>query len=301
MIHPQHEGAPDSPETKILQLNNDVLDLRNQVLFDRVGEDAMLAAADAEASVSSEKNFFDDLERSMASSTGAVALGEVFKENDLNELSQQMFEGKGLHELSLHERQRVEHAQAELDAHKQAVNGTESSEGLTVVEEKDGLDAELNRVFDDRIYVYDARLQTPDTVNLYARRSGRATIDAQGNVASTAEMHVDLGDITAIPTAKITTVNGQVEATRSAKFVDKQTGHEVDFIKMAVDAGIPEEQVREEMQAYEAVSTDKLDSETIGAIQDGLLKVKTYLESQLGAKSDVPREGKYGPELPQQE
>ena len=47
MIHPQHEGAPDSPETKILQLNNDVLDLRNQVLFDRVGEDAMLAAADA--------------------------------------------------------------------------------------------------------------------------------------------------------------------------------------------------------------------------------------------------------------
>jgi hypothetical protein len=269
------EPTPPSPEEKVLQLGSEVFDLRNQLLYERVGEEGMKALADRHT----EKSLFDMLE-SETTTPESLALSSLFREQALDELSRELFDGRGFHELNNFQRQRVEQSQHELDQHK--VGDNVGMAELKATGEKDQLDNELNRVFNTRLtgFLFDGSQHKPDELNLRANRLNM----------------VHLGHFIAVPGASVKLVDGEAKGFATTTLVEPDTGYEIDLTKLAKDMDLSSDEMDElkEFQGY--AGSMPLHKEQLEIIQEGLENTRAYLKDHLDPRTQSHRMGKYGPE-----
>lgn len=271
------EPTPPNPEAEILALNDEVFDLRNRLLFDRVGQDGMQALADSHA----EKGLFDQLEASVVTPE-SLALSTIFKDQAYNDLSREMFEGRNFSELTALERLRVEGAQRELDTHKAASGAMDVGAVNGATQEQEQLDIELNRVFNDQLtgYLFDGSRQAPGKLDLYGyRNTGIPMRDG----------------MTAMPGLVVKEVDGKAKAVNTLDFVDAE-GQKIDMNRLAEEEHWPQD-AKEEMARFEEnMAGIEVFPEQVEAVQQGMQRVKAYLEQHLDPTVNAPRQGKYGPE-----
>jgi hypothetical protein len=274
------EPTPLGLEARALQLGAETFDLRNQLLYDRIGTEGMQALADHKA----EKSFFADLEAEIPTTPEGLALSTLFEEQERNELSRDIFQGRSFDELDSLERHRLEQSQEALHEHRAAVEATHTGILSTAAQEQAQLDNELNRVFNDTYtgFKYDGSRQTADKVTIHTDMNS-ASATRMGPIAFVQEVNLEKD------------TDGNPKGALVVVPLDITTGYPVDLLKLAEGGGhdISEEDLQEYREWSKGVP---LEPEVVELLKDGLEKVKTYLEHHLDPDTKAPRQGKYGPE-----
>jgi hypothetical protein len=258
---------PTSPEMEILNTADEVLDLRNQLLYERVGEEGMQALADH----SSEKSYFDDLEAELTTDPESLALSALFEENDREQLSRDMFNGRGFQELNPIERQKVDGARVALDKHKDSVSALDNEALTAAARQRNELDTELNRVFVSKPKTglkYDASRQKPGKFHVFA--------DAASTGFYVGEKMIVLREV------QVENNNDIAEARDGLRVVDTKTGMPIDMVKVSEDLGISKE------DAQEWTKGQPLEPEQLAMLHEGLDDVKEYLHEHL-SDPNTPR------------
>lgn len=264
MLSYESEHLP-SPAEQALEIAAEVYDLRNRLLFDRVGQEGMQALADQLEG--------DDLFRQLETEVTpqSLALESIFRAQEHEELSRDLFDNRSLSELDPMEKERVQTSAEAL--REQSHTDIYANANMTPVEraanERNKLDSELNRVYNTPVvsgFRYDGSRQGVDRVVLH-----------DNNVMSMLTIPIDGVKLTY--ETVIEKINGQAQAQHVPVVIDEKTHLPLDLRRVMHDSlGSTEEDQREMAEWLQGHPCN--DSE-VKSIKIRLEGIKKYLEGQL--------------------
>jgi hypothetical protein len=281
MTDPETQRNP-SPAEQAIQLNTDIIDLRNQVLFDRVGEEGMEAMARHTA----EQNLLGQLETPM--SPEGSELASALEGQELDELSRDMFNGRSFDELDPTDQERARQSIAALRQHSHSVHSDDDSGLLTrVSDESEQLDNEVNRVFNDPVisaFKYRVSAQTPDEVTIFTGDSMRLPFPGLEGIQVMPEIKLRKGELGA-------------ETVMVQTLIDDKTQLVVDGMRILSGYNLTDDE-RREMEEWLRGQVLEDDDMAVD-IKDRLERIKSYLENHLDPNGKKQRMGIYGLEDPE--
>lgn len=262
MVNQEAAHIP-TPAERALEVAGEVHDLTNQLLFNRVGQEGMQAAADQTAA----DELLNHLEADLT--VGQVALESVFRDHDNEMASRELFDGRSFSELNPVDQERARtHAVARRKEEKLPEVLEETSPEKQVAIARKQLDAELNRTFNTPVlsdFLYYGSQQDGNRVVLNATDLAAVSLPLPGLKIKTRMI--------------IERVGGEAEARIAPVIIDEKTHRPIDILDiMRNNTPLSE---RDDAEMVEWLQGYKTSDETVEDVTTRLEAVKNYLQDQL--------------------